>query len=69
MYLIEIVFINVIDNILKVIDEKVVLLLVLFDMLKVFDSFNYNLLLRKLWKLGFKIFVVFWFSSYLFSRY
>lgn len=48
MYLIEIVFINVIDNILKVIDEKVVLLLVLFDMLKVFDSFNYNLLLRKL---------------------
>ena len=60
---------NVADNILKAIDEKSASLLVLLDMSKAFDSLNHNLLLEKLRKLGLKASVIFWFSSYLSTRY
>jgi len=69
MHSTETVLINVSDNILKAIDEKSALLLVLLDMLKAFDSLNHDLLLEKLRKLGLKSLAVFWFSSYLSRRY
>ena len=69
MHSTETALINLTDNILKAIDEKYALLLVLLDMSKAFDSLNHNLLLGKLRKLGFKASVISWFSSYLSSRY
>ena len=69
MHSTETALINVTDNILKAIDEKSASLLVLLDMSKAFDSLNHNLLLGKLRKLGLKVSVISWFSSYLSSRY
>lgn len=69
MYSTETAHINVSDNLLKAIDEKSASLLVLLAMSKAFDSLNHDLLLEKLRKLGLKASAVFWFSSYLSSRY
>ena len=69
MHSTETALINVTDNILKAIDGKSALLLVLLDMSKAFDSLNQNLLLEKLRKLGLKASVISWFSTYLSSRY
>ena len=69
MHLTETALINVSDNLLKAIDEKSASLLVLLDMSKAFDSLNHDLLLEKLRRLGLKASAVFWFSSYLSSRY
>ena len=69
MHSTETALINLTDNILKAVDEKYALLLVLLDVSKAFDSLNHNLLLGKLRKLGFKASVISWFSSYLSSRY
>ena len=69
MHSTETALINVSDNLLKAIDEKSASLLVLLDMSKAFDSLNHDLLLEKLRRLGLKASAVFWFSSYLSSRY
>ena len=69
MHSTETALINVADNILKAIDEKSASLLLLLDMSKAFDSLNHNLWLEKLRKLGLKASVIFWFSSYLSTRY
>ena len=69
MHSTETALINVADNILKAIDEKSASLLLLLDMSKAFDSLNHNLSLEKLRKLGLKASVIFWFSSYLSTRY
>ena len=54
MHSTETALINVLDNLLKAIDEKSASLLVLLDMSKAFDSLNHNLLLEKLRKLALK---------------
>ena len=69
MHSTETTLINVSDNLLITIDKKSASLLVLLDVSKAFDSLNHNLLLEKLRKLGLKASAVFWFSSYLSSRY
>ena len=71
MYLTETALINVTDNILKAIDEKSALLPVLLDMSKAFDNLNYNLLSKKLRKLGLKASLTSRFSiaTYISSRY
>ena len=69
MHLTETALINVTDNILKAIDEKSALLPVLLDMSKAFDNLNYNLLSKKLRKLGLKASLTSRFSSYLYIQY
>ena len=68
MHLTETALINVTDNILKAIDEKSALLPVLFDMSKAFDNLNYNLLSKKLRKLGLKASLTSRFSRYLYIQ-
>ena len=68
MHLTETALINVKDNILKAIDEKSALLPVLLDMSKAFDNLNYNLLSKKLRKLGLKASLTSRFSSYLYIQ-
>ena len=68
MHLTETALINVTDNILKAIDEKSALLPVLLDMSKAFDNLNYNLLSKKLRKLGLIASLTSRFSSYLYIQ-
>lgn len=53
------------DTILKVIDEKLVIALILLDLSKSFDGVNHVFLLKKLSNFGGSTSVVKWFESYL----
>lgn len=61
----EIVLFYYIDELLKNMDVKKIFVIVLLDMLKVFDSICYGLLINKFYKLGVFFVVCFWFLSYL----
>lgn len=57
------------DFILEVMDKKKVIVLVFFDLLKVFDSFEYSIFVWNFWGLGFFKGVIKWFKSYLIDRF
>lgn len=61
----EMVLFYYIDELLKNMDDRKIFVIVLLDMLKVFDSICYDLLINKFYKLGVLFVVCFWFLSYL----